>query len=108
MSDGDYPVSMRHLSVIVKIARTDHDGFIQGDIVWRLGGRLSDFDLSSDSLLGPCAQHTASDVTPTGRSDHDHGLRQRILRRQLALRGPGGSFGAGGGSRPESRRRVRA
>lgn len=66
MDDGDYLISMRHLSVVLKVARTAHDGFVQGDVVWRLGGRLSDFDLSSDPLMGPCAQHTASEVTPPG------------------------------------------
>lgn len=66
MDDGDYLISMRHLSVVLKVARTAHDGFARGDIVWRLGGRLSDFDFSSDPLLGPCAQHTASEVTQPG------------------------------------------
>ena len=66
MDDGDYLLSMRHLSVVLKVARTAHDGFAPGDIVWRLGGRRSDFDLSRPTPAGPCAQHTASEVTPPG------------------------------------------
>ena len=64
MSDGDYLISLRHLSVVLKIARTAHDGFQPGEIVWRLGGRLSDFDLTDDPMGGPCAQHTASETSP--------------------------------------------
>ncbi|MFN8168924.1 MAG: arylsulfotransferase family protein [Candidatus Nanopelagicales bacterium] len=62
MADGDLLVSFRHLSSVFKIARTAHDGLAEGDVVWRLGGHLSDFvftDLAGHADGGPCAQHTA-------------------------------------------------
>jgi hypothetical protein len=65
MSDGDLLVSFRHLSSVFKIARTAHDGFDVGDVVWRLGGRASDFtfvDMEGEADGGPCAQHTASEL----------------------------------------------
>ena len=48
MSDGDILASFRHLSAVLKIAWHAHDGFQRGDIVWRLGGRRSDFDFADD------------------------------------------------------------
>ena len=68
MDDGDILASFRHLSQVMKIARTAHDGFLPGDVVWRLGGRRSDFaftDSDSSYLGGPCAQHTATQL-PNG------------------------------------------
>lgn len=66
MKDGDILASFRHLSSVLKIARTAHDGFEVGDIVWRLGGRRSDFTFADDPYpSGPCAQHTASEL-PNG------------------------------------------
>lgn len=68
MADGDLLVSFRHLSSVFKIARTEHDGFQVGDVVWRLGGHLSDFtftNLQGDPDGGPCAQHTAAEL-PNG------------------------------------------
>ena len=66
MDDGDILASFRHLSQVLKIARTAHDGFQQGDVVWRLGGRRSDFsfDIDADPSFrgGPCAQHTATEL----------------------------------------------
>lgn len=60
MEDGDILLSFRHLSAVLKVARTAHDGFASGDIVWRLGGRRSDFTFPDDpDGTGPCAQHTA-------------------------------------------------
>lgn len=60
MDDGDLLLSFRHLSAVLKVARTAHDGFASGDIVWRLGGRHSDFSFPDDpDGTGPCAQHTA-------------------------------------------------
>lgn len=60
MDDGDLLLSFRHLSAVLKVARTAHDGFASGDIVWRLGGRRSDFTFPDDpDGTGPCAQHTA-------------------------------------------------
>ncbi len=63
--DGDYLMSFRGLSAIFKIARTAHDGFEKGEVIWRLGGRRSDFDFVGDEHGGPCAQHTAS-MLPNG------------------------------------------
>lgn len=66
MADGDFLASFRHTSSVLKIARTAHDGFAPGDVVWRLGGRNSDFDFADDPFPGgPCAQHTASEL-PNG------------------------------------------
>lgn len=66
MADGDLLASFRHLSSVLKIARTAHDGFAAGDIVWRLGGENSDFTFVDDPYPGgPCAQHTASEL-PNG------------------------------------------
>ena len=63
MSDGDILASFRHLSAVLKIAWHAHDGFQRGDIVWRLGGRHSDFDFVDDPYpSGPCAQHSATQL----------------------------------------------
>ncbi|MGH3505743.1 MAG: aryl-sulfate sulfotransferase, partial [Nocardioidaceae bacterium] len=63
MDDGDILASFRHLSQVLKIAWSDHDGYARGDIVWRLGGRHSDFTFVDDPYPGgPCAQHTASQL----------------------------------------------
>lgn len=66
MADGDILASFRHLSAVLKIAWKDHDGFARGDIVWRLGGRHSDFTFVDDPYAsGPCAQHSAGQL-PNG------------------------------------------
>ena len=65
MSDGDLLVSFRHLSSVFKIARIAHDGFAEGAVVWKLGGRASDFtfvDTEGAADGGPCAQHTATEL----------------------------------------------
>jgi len=65
MDDGDLLVSFRHLSSVFKIARTAHDGYAQGEVVWKLGGRASDFtfvDTEGAPDGGPCAQHTATEL----------------------------------------------
>ncbi len=64
MADGDLLLSFRHTSSVLKVARTAHDGFEAGEVVWRLGGRDSDFTFP-DGTAGPCAQHTASEL-PNG------------------------------------------
>lgn len=61
MADGDLLMSFRHFSSVFKVARTAHDGFAVGDVVWRLGGRRSDFSFP-DGTGGPCAQHTAHEL----------------------------------------------
>jgi hypothetical protein len=65
LSDGDVIASFRHLSAVLRIATRAHDGYQPGDIVWRLGGRASDFTFVDDPYGGPCAQHTAS-LLPNG------------------------------------------
>jgi hypothetical protein len=66
MDDGDILASFRHLSQVLKIAWTARDGIARGDVVWRLGGRRSDFTFVDDPYPGgPCAQHTATEL-PNG------------------------------------------
>ncbi len=66
LADGDILASFRHTSSIVKIAWSDHDGHRKGDVVWRLGGRLSDFAFENDPYPGgPCAQHSVTQL-PNG------------------------------------------
>ncbi|MBM0126989.1 aryl-sulfate sulfotransferase [Pimelobacter simplex] len=60
LPDGDVLASFRHLSAALRIAWSDHDGFERGDVVWRFGGRLNDFDFVDDPHGGPCAQHTVN------------------------------------------------
>ena len=63
MADGDLLVSFRHLSAVLKIARTARGGVAEGDVVWRLGGRRSDWTFPDDETgTGPCAQHTAAET----------------------------------------------
>lgn len=65
LDDGDLLVSFRHLSSVFKIARSAHDGFAEGEVVWRFGGRASDFtftDTEGKPDGGPCAQHTAAQL----------------------------------------------
>jgi hypothetical protein len=65
--NGDVLASFRHLSSVYLIR--PGSGGATGEVVWKLGGRDSDFtfpplpDGSADS--GPCAQHSAS-VLPNG------------------------------------------
>jgi hypothetical protein len=65
LPDGDVIASFRHFSAVYRIASVAHDGYQPGDIVWKLGGRHSDFAFVDDPDHGPCAQHTAS-VLPNG------------------------------------------
>ena len=51
--------SFRHFSSVYRIATHPHDGFGVGDVVWKLGGRDSDFTFPAAGDTGPCAQHTA-------------------------------------------------
>jgi hypothetical protein len=73
-ADGNYLASFRHFSAVLKIARTDHDGFEEGDIMWRLGGRFSDFEFVDDPFPGgPCAQHTAYELANGNVLIYDNG-----------------------------------
>lgn len=61
MADGDLLASFRHLDAALKIVRHPHDGYAEGDVVWRWGGRRSDWTFVDQQGLvddGPCAQHT--------------------------------------------------
>ena len=60
LPDGDVIASFRHLSAVLRIATLAHDGYLPGAIIWRLGGRESDFTFPDDPYGGPCAQHTAT------------------------------------------------
>jgi hypothetical protein len=62
---GDVIASFRHFSSVYRIATRDHDGVQKGDVVWKFGGRHSDFTFPDDPYNGPCAQHAAS-LTPDG------------------------------------------
>jgi hypothetical protein len=62
VENGDIIASFRHLSAVLRIATVAHDGYQPGDIIWKLGGRDSDFTFVDDPFGGPCAQHTASEL----------------------------------------------
>lgn len=73
LPDGDILASFRHLSAVMRIAWSDHDGFQRGDVEWRFGGRLDDFSFPDDPYGGPCAQHAAR-MLPNGHlSIYDNG-----------------------------------
>ena len=66
LPDGDLLASFRHFSSVFRIATHPHDGFLPGEVVWKLGGRDSDFTFPSpEDTTGPCAQHTAA-MLPNG------------------------------------------
>ena len=52
-ADGNLILSCRHLDAVVKI------NYQTGDIIWRLGGKKSDFIFPNDPLGGPSHQHCA-------------------------------------------------
>jgi hypothetical protein len=63
MADGHFLASFRHTSSVMKIARFADQGFEPGDVMWRLGGKVSDFEFVDDPFPGgPCAQHTAYEL----------------------------------------------
>lgn len=62
--NGDVLASFRHLSSVFLIASQPHDGHQPGDVIWKLGGRASDFTFPTGDG-GPCAQHAAS-LEPNG------------------------------------------
>lgn len=62
-ADGHLLASFRHFSSVLKIARSAGDGYAAGDVIWRLGGKFSDFTFVDDPHPGgPCAQHTAYEL----------------------------------------------
>ncbi|GAB3265039.1 arylsulfotransferase family protein [Nocardioides dilutus] len=58
LPDGHLLASFRHLSSVYKIATHADGAHLPGDVLWKLGGRDSDFTFP-DGDAGPCAQHTA-------------------------------------------------
>jgi len=58
-SDGNYLVSIRHLSQVVKINSNT------GAVMWKLGGLGGDFQFTNDSLNGFSLQHGAREL-PNG------------------------------------------
>lgn len=70
-------VSFRHTSSVFKIAWSEAadrtDGHAFGDVVWRLGGKHSDFTFVDDPYLGPCAQHTATQLANGNILIYDNG-----------------------------------
>jgi hypothetical protein len=65
MPNGDVVASFRNLSQVMRIATRPHGRFASGDVVWRLGGRRSDFTFPNDADGGPCAQHSVR-ILPDG------------------------------------------
>jgi len=56
-SDGDLIASFRGCGQILKIDRPS------GDVIWRLGGSMSDFLIVGDPFDEFCGQHTAQELT---------------------------------------------
>lgn len=54
--DGDLIASLRGCSQVLKIDRPS------GDVIWRLGGSMSDFLIVGDSFNEFCGQHTALEI----------------------------------------------
>jgi hypothetical protein len=52
--DGNWLVSLRGYSQVLKIDRTS------GDVIWRFGGFSNEFTFINDPYDGTCGQHTAS------------------------------------------------
>lgn len=80
-ADGSLLVSVRLTNQVLKIARqpTEHGGhtFQPGEIVWRLGGRSSDFEIDDarpDGSWGFAGQHSARPV-PGGLILYDNAMR---------------------------------
>ncbi len=65
LPNGDILASFRNLSAVLRIARAAHDGYQEGEVIWRFGGRRSDFTFPSGEN-GPCAQHSAT-LHPDGK-----------------------------------------
>ena len=60
----------------------------EGDVVWRLGGRRSDFSFEDESGapgVGPCAQHTATESGETRMSIDEVGFITGIFRQNDVL-----------------------
>lgn len=62
LANGDILASFRHLSAVLLIATTAHDGYLPGETIWTLGGRASSLTFVNDPYGGPCAQHSATEL----------------------------------------------
>lgn len=83
-ADGNYLVSMRHLSQIIKIDSQN------GDIIWKLGGVDGDFAFEADPLGGFSFQHAIREL-PNGNlllfdnGNGHHPPQSRAVEYQLDL-----------------------
>jgi len=66
-TDGNILISSRSISEVTKVNRDT------GEIIWRLGGKHSDFTFPNDPLNGPRNQHAARLVTTNRYSMFDNG-----------------------------------
>ncbi|WP_374455186.1 aryl-sulfate sulfotransferase [Nocardioides sp.] len=85
MHDGNLLLSFRHLNQVMKINRTT------GEVIWRLGGRRSDFTFDDDPLAGPCAQHTARELANGDIQIFDNGSGQTSLQNEPLCPNPDGA-----------------
>lgn len=67
--DGNYIVSFRNLSQVMKIASNT------GAVLWRLGGRRNEFSWQNDPLNGFSAQHSAVPLANNHLLVFDNGTR---------------------------------
>ena len=63
--DGDVIASFRHLSAVLRIATSTHDGFEAGDVVWKLGGGTATSRSWTTRSAGP-APSTPPACCPNG------------------------------------------
>lgn len=88
--EGDYLVCARHTSAIYKIAgKTSPSGKTPGEIIWRLGGKKNDFELTS-ALDGPgnfnfSFQHHARFI-PGGIRLFDNGNSEQAESDEMEVR----------------------
>lgn len=67
LDNGDLLASFRNITSVFRIARSNDGDHQVGDVVWRLGGRASDFDFVGDPSGGQCLQHTATPTSSPGQ-----------------------------------------
>lgn len=89
--DGDLIASFRGCAQVLKIDRPS------GDVIWRLGGSMSDFEIVGDPFNEFCGQHTALEVSADevlmfdngsyclGDREASFGQFSRIVKYQLDL-----------------------
>lgn len=77
-TDGDWILSMRSTSQVMKIDRES------GEVLWRLGGLSNEFTIEGDPFGGFCAQHAVSRLPSGNLLIYDNG---NYCRRDLPARG---------------------